>query len=88
MTPKLQANSSTLKRDHPALQNKKCLHFYLFLWLIFALLNLDPDSEIGSVSTDLIESKSNPDPQQCTKLRGVPSQVYVTGFTSELNNSI
>ncbi len=28
----------------------------------FALLDLDPESEYGSGSTDLIESGSNPDP--------------------------
>jgi hypothetical protein len=33
------------------------------LWVIFALLDPDPDS--GSGSTDLIESGSNPDPQPC-----------------------
>jgi hypothetical protein len=33
---------------------------FLLLWVIFALLDLDPDSESGS--TDLIESGSNPDP--------------------------
>jgi hypothetical protein len=38
----------------------KFLNFFLLLWVIFALL--DPDSEYGSGSTDLIESISNPDP--------------------------
>jgi hypothetical protein len=37
----------------------KFLNFCLFLWVIFALLDPDPDSESGS--TDLIESGSNPD---------------------------
>ncbi len=38
---------------------------FLRLWVIFALLDPDPDSEYGS--TDLIESGSNrdPDPQHC-----------------------
>jgi hypothetical protein len=49
---------SALKREHPALQNMK---FFLLLWVIFALL--DPDPEYGS--TDLIESGSNPDPKPC-----------------------
>ncbi len=40
------------KENIPALQNMKFLNFYLFLWVIFALL--DPDQ--GSGSTDLIES--------------------------------
>jgi hypothetical protein len=32
------------------------------LWVIFALLDPDPDSEYGSGSTDPIEYGSNPDP--------------------------
>jgi hypothetical protein len=32
------------------------------MWGIFALLDPDPDSEYTSVSTDLIESGSNPNP--------------------------
>ncbi len=39
----LQEKLSTLKREHPALQNMKILYFFLFLWVIFALLNPDPD---------------------------------------------
>ncbi len=38
-------------------------NFVLFLWVIFALLDPDPDSEYGSGSTDLIEFGSNPDPK-------------------------
>ncbi len=53
---KLQEKPSTLKREHPALQNMKFLNFFLFLWVIFALLDPDPDPESGS--TDLIESRS------------------------------
>jgi len=54
---------SALKREHSALQKMKFLIFFLFLWVIFALL--DPDSQSGSGygSTDLIESVSNPDPK-------------------------
>ncbi len=39
------------------------LNFFLLLWVIFALLDSDPDSESGS--TDPIKSGSNwdPDPQ-------------------------
>ncbi len=60
---KLQKRPSALKREHPALQNiKKILIFFLFLWVIDALLDPDTDSEIEYGSTDLIESGSNPDP--------------------------
>jgi hypothetical protein len=67
MTSKLQKKPSALKREHPALQNMKFLNFFLLLWVIFALLDPDPDSEYGSGSTDLIESGSNtdPDPKPC-----------------------
>jgi hypothetical protein len=43
------------------------------LWVIFALLDQDPNSEYGRGSTDPIESGSNwdPDPQPC--LKGRPS---------------
>ncbi len=42
----------------------KLLNFFLFLWVIFALLDPDPDSEFksGYGFTDLVESGSNPDP--------------------------
>ncbi len=45
-------------------KNMKFLDLFLFLWVIFALLEPDPDSESvsGYWSTDLIESGSNPDP--------------------------
>jgi hypothetical protein len=36
--------------------------FCLLLWVIFALLDPDPDSEYGSGSTDPIEYGSNTDP--------------------------
>jgi hypothetical protein len=55
-TSKLQEKPSALKREHSALQNMKFHNFFLFLWVIFALLDPDPES------TDLIESGSNPDP--------------------------
>jgi hypothetical protein len=43
----------------------KFLNFFLFLWVMFALL--DPDSKSGYGSTDLVESGSYPDPDpiQC-----------------------
>ncbi len=66
MRSKLQKKPSALKREHPALQNMKFLNFFLFLWVIFALLDQDSESESGS--TDLIESGSNPGPKHCLKL--------------------
>jgi hypothetical protein len=62
--------ASALKIEHPALQNMKFLNFFLFWWVIFALLDpdpdpdsdpdpdpdSDPDSESGSGSNDLIKS--------------------------------
>jgi hypothetical protein len=36
--------------------------FFLLLWVIFALLDPNPDSEYGSGSTGPIEYGSNPDP--------------------------
>jgi hypothetical protein len=42
MTYKLQEKPSAFKREHPAPQNTKFLHFLkLFLLVIFALLDLD-----------------------------------------------
>jgi hypothetical protein len=55
-TSKLQKKPSALKRKHPALQNMKFLNSFLLLWVIFALLDPDPVS-------DLTESGSNPDPK-------------------------
>ncbi len=58
-TSKLQEKSSDLKREHPALQkHKNFLNF--FLCIISALL--EPGSESGSGSTDLIGSGYIPDP--------------------------
>jgi hypothetical protein len=37
----VQKKPSALKREHPALQNMNFLNF-LFLWVIFALLDPDP----------------------------------------------
>jgi hypothetical protein len=39
---------SALKREHPVLKNIKILDFFLFLWVIFALLDPDPQFECGS----------------------------------------
>jgi hypothetical protein len=38
----LQEKPSALKREHPALQNVKILNFFLYFWVMFALL--DPDT--------------------------------------------
>jgi hypothetical protein len=37
--------TSDLKRKHPALQKIKFINFFLCLWLIFALMNPDPDTD-------------------------------------------
>jgi hypothetical protein len=43
-TPKLlEKPSSALKKEHSALQNMKILNFFLFVWVIFALLDPDPN---------------------------------------------
>jgi hypothetical protein len=42
MRSKLQEKPAALKREHPALKNMKFLDFFLFLWVIFALLDPDP----------------------------------------------
>ncbi len=44
-------------------------NYCLLLWVIFALLDPDPDFEYGSGSTDPIEYGSNPDPdpQPCVQ---------------------
>ncbi len=36
---KLHERPSALRREHQALENKNFLHFFLFLWAIFALLD-------------------------------------------------
>jgi hypothetical protein len=33
---------SALKKEHPVLENKKFLDFFMFLWFFFALLDPDP----------------------------------------------
>jgi hypothetical protein len=53
---KLQEKSSELKREHPALQ--KFINFFLCLWIVFALLDLDPIESGSNPDTD-------PDPQHC-----------------------
>ncbi len=42
---KPQQKPSALKREHPEIQNMKFLNFFLFLWVTFALLDPDPDTD-------------------------------------------
>jgi hypothetical protein len=64
---KLQEKPSSLKREHPVLQKLKFINFFLCIWVIFDLLDSDPDSEFGS--RDLLQSGSNPDT--------VPDQILI-----------
>jgi hypothetical protein len=41
---KQQGKPSALKREHPAIQKIKFTYFFLYLWVIFALLGSDTDS--------------------------------------------
>jgi hypothetical protein len=41
--PKLQEKPSALKREHTALQKMKIMSLFLFVGVIFALLDPDPD---------------------------------------------
>jgi hypothetical protein len=47
---KLQEKPSALKREHPVLKNMKILDFFLFLWVIYALLDPELQFECGSGS--------------------------------------
>jgi hypothetical protein len=58
-THKLQEKHSALKRENPALQKMKILYF--FLWIIFALLDPDPATQINA------DPDPDPDPQPCWK---------------------
>jgi hypothetical protein len=51
---KLQEKSSALKREHGAFQKIKFINFFLCLWIIFALLDPDTDTDPGT--------PMNPDP--------------------------
>jgi hypothetical protein len=46
--PKLQEKPSALKRKHQNIKNMKILAFFLFLWVIFALLDPDPATQINA----------------------------------------
>ncbi len=69
---------SVLKREHPAIQNLKFLHFFLFLWLIFALLDSDPDpaTQINGDSCP----DTDPDPQPYLKDK---ADIEVSVLTSD-----
>jgi hypothetical protein len=43
-----QEKPSALKREHLVLKNMKILDFFLFLWVIFALLDPDPATQINA----------------------------------------
>ncbi len=43
-----QSSKKNLKREHPVLKNMKILDFFLFLWVIFALLDPDPATQINA----------------------------------------
>jgi hypothetical protein len=59
-THQLQEKPSALKRKHSALKNMKVLYFFVYLCIIFALLDPDPASsnsnECGSGFTTLLSS--------------------------------
>jgi hypothetical protein len=55
---------------------------FLFLWVIFALLDPDPGSKSGLGSTDLIESGSNPDPDPKHRLKTTVTTNKITKFTN------
>ncbi len=74
-TPKLQEKPSALKREHPALQNMKILNFFLFSWVIFALLDPDPSAQINA---DPCGSGSE------TLLRTLTVQSYLVGENVDL----
>jgi hypothetical protein len=58
--PSFRRSLQPLRREHQTLHNMKIANF---LWVLFVLL--DPDPESGSWSTELIESGSNSDLKYC-----------------------
>jgi hypothetical protein len=70
---KLQEKPSALKREHPVFKNMKILDFFLFLWVIFAFLDPDPDpatqinaDPCGSGSETLAMFSKTTKPAHCT----------------------
>jgi hypothetical protein len=43
--PSYRRSLLDFKREHPALQNMKFLNIFMFLWVIFALLDPNPDPD-------------------------------------------
>jgi hypothetical protein len=59
MTPRLRRSLHPSKIEHPALQNIKILYFFLFLWVIIALL--DPDSDPATQINADLDPDADPD---------------------------
>jgi hypothetical protein len=56
---------SKLQEKPTALQKLKFINLFLGLWVIFALLDLHPDTDLGtSLNSD---PDTDPDPQDCQK---------------------
>jgi hypothetical protein len=45
---KLQEKLSALKTEHAEIKKIKFINYFQFLWVIFALLNPDPDTDSGT----------------------------------------
>jgi hypothetical protein len=58
--PKLQEKPSDLKREHPVLKNMEILEFFLFLCVIFALLDPDPQL-LDDIADTLVNAIVNSD---------------------------
>jgi hypothetical protein len=52
MKDKLQEKPLALKRENPALQNMIFFYFFLYLWLVFVLLDPNLDPHFGSGSSN------------------------------------
>ncbi len=71
---KLQKKPSALKRGHPTLQNMNFYNFFLLLWVIFALLDPDPDP-LARLNPDPIQIRN---PALSTCIFHVKIQLFVT----------
>jgi hypothetical protein len=70
----------TLKKEHPAFKKKKYLSFLLFLWVIFALLVLDPSNKINA---DPANPDSNSKPWQYQSYFLLQLREIQTNWTKE-----